>query len=421
MKRRIHEISTDNNDREVVMAAITQDGSALRYASDKLKNDREVVMAAVKKNGWAFRYASDKLKNDREVVMAAINNTGMALRYASDKLKNDREVVMAAVKECDLALQYASDELRADRDIVMAAVNNDGIALRYASNTLKDDRDVVFAAVLNYGSTLRHASERLRNDREVVLAAVSQDGDALQYASERLSDDKEIALSAVSRLCWALKYASEALRTDITFQKAAIELNPSSIGVLNITKESLGQIYGMLNPSRVIKAYSESDVLVDRHYEDSISELISGLVKLSTSSSIYLNEQGLTNPYLEMTLYFDQKERTETALQNYKDIQANWNENVSGKIGEYLSLKDVVSLMGTPANCYVVTKAGSKRPFNPTGYINFLINISSDASIFSVDPEQRLPRDKSDLELGHRRYLSQALIPKALREFVCKN
>ena len=107
------------------------------------------------------------------------------------------------------------------------------------------------------------------------------------------------------------------------------------------------------------------------------------------------------------------------ALNNYQDIQGKWNDDISGKIGEYLSLKDVVSLMGTPVNRYVVEKDGRKRPCNVKEEIK--IKISSDASLFSIDSEQRLPHDKRDLELGHRRYLSQPLIPKALREYVCNH
>ena len=36
----------DMDDKKVVMAAVAQDGEALRYASPELKNDEEIVMAA---------------------------------------------------------------------------------------------------------------------------------------------------------------------------------------------------------------------------------------------------------------------------------------------------------------------------------------------------------------------------------------
>ena len=40
------------SDREVVLAAVKQEGSALMHAAEPLKDDREVVLAAVKQNGW---------------------------------------------------------------------------------------------------------------------------------------------------------------------------------------------------------------------------------------------------------------------------------------------------------------------------------------------------------------------------------
>ena len=46
---------------EIVLAAVTQDGSALQYASNELQADREIVLAAVKQEGRTLMYASDEL------------------------------------------------------------------------------------------------------------------------------------------------------------------------------------------------------------------------------------------------------------------------------------------------------------------------------------------------------------------------
>jgi histidinol phosphatase-like PHP family hydrolase len=51
--------------------------------------DKEVVLAAVKQNGLALEYASKELQNDREVVLAAVKQDGRALEYASDELKSE--------------------------------------------------------------------------------------------------------------------------------------------------------------------------------------------------------------------------------------------------------------------------------------------------------------------------------------------
>ena len=43
-------------DKEVVMAAVQQDGRALQYAAEPLRADRKVVLAAVQQNGGALEH-----------------------------------------------------------------------------------------------------------------------------------------------------------------------------------------------------------------------------------------------------------------------------------------------------------------------------------------------------------------------------
>ena len=69
---------------------------ALKNASPELQADREVVLAAVRQNGWVLCYASTELRADREVVLAAVQQDGRALEFASPELRADREVVLAA-------------------------------------------------------------------------------------------------------------------------------------------------------------------------------------------------------------------------------------------------------------------------------------------------------------------------------------
>ena len=119
------------------------------------QDEREVVLAACTQNGRQLRFASAALQDDREVVLAACNQTGFALAYASAALQDDREVVLAACNQNGRALIYASPALTGDREVVLAVCNQEGAALRYASAALKDDREVVMVAVAqNYQWTL---------------------------------------------------------------------------------------------------------------------------------------------------------------------------------------------------------------------------------------------------------------------------
>ena len=44
---------------------VMEDGEKLRILPDEFKKDRDVVLAAVKNNGWALVYANKNLKRDK--------------------------------------------------------------------------------------------------------------------------------------------------------------------------------------------------------------------------------------------------------------------------------------------------------------------------------------------------------------------
>ena len=71
---------------------------SLEDADEKLKADKEVVLAAVKQNGLALEYADKKLKGDKEVVLTAIKQDADAFIFADKKLKADKKIVMAKTK-----------------------------------------------------------------------------------------------------------------------------------------------------------------------------------------------------------------------------------------------------------------------------------------------------------------------------------
>ena len=75
----------------------------------------------MKKNAWALKYASDELKDDKEIFLAAVTQDGSALLHASDELKGDKVIVVAAVTQDGSALEYVHDvRLTYDRDVVRA-------------------------------------------------------------------------------------------------------------------------------------------------------------------------------------------------------------------------------------------------------------------------------------------------------------
>jgi len=161
---------------------ISYNGMALRCAGDFSKI-RELVMAAVKENGDALKYADISLKNDRDIVRIAVEQNAPALRYASENLRDDREIVFAAVKKSSHVIQFASERLKDDHEIVSFAVMRVAYTIKYVSYRLRDNYNIVLSAIRRDGLLLKYASYRLKDNHEICIRAVSYKHDAFEFMS----------------------------------------------------------------------------------------------------------------------------------------------------------------------------------------------------------------------------------------------
>lgn len=105
-----------------MLAALAQDGEAVRFASSPLQTDLEVVMAAVQQSGWALEFVLEEWQNHPQVVHAAVSQEGGALACAAERFRADRSIVLAAVSAPHedpwreaTALHFAAPELQADK------------------------------------------------------------------------------------------------------------------------------------------------------------------------------------------------------------------------------------------------------------------------------------------------------------------
>lgn len=81
-------------DKDIMMKAVTTDGSLLKYAHDSLKINRDIVKAAVKKNGDALQYADINFRSDSEIVLLALANTKdktSIVQYIDPKLFQNKD------------------------------------------------------------------------------------------------------------------------------------------------------------------------------------------------------------------------------------------------------------------------------------------------------------------------------------------
>ena len=206
--------------------------------------DKKKALEIVQASGWEFKnLPDDSLKKDKEIVLAAVKQDGSVLEFADDIFKKDKEIVLAAVKQDGGALQYADDIFKKDKEIVLEAVKASGYTLQYADDSLKKDKEIVLAAVKQYANALEHADDSLKKDKEIVLIAVKQYGTTLEYADDILKKDKEIVDEAVKQDDRASQYADISLKKYYKITKEIyIKTEPGgrvSFGKLDKTQEEL--------------------------------------------------------------------------------------------------------------------------------------------------------------------------------------
>jgi len=102
---------------------------------------REEIMDGIKKYGDIYINNFDSsIKKDKEIVLLAVKNYGSALQYVDKSMQDDKEVVLVAVKEYANALAFASARLKDDKEVVFEAVKKGEYAIRFASERLQHDK-----------------------------------------------------------------------------------------------------------------------------------------------------------------------------------------------------------------------------------------------------------------------------------------
>ena len=199
-----------------MMEEVNEDGKRLEFASPPLRAHRGLVVAAVHNDGMALRHAHEKLRYDPLVAYQAVRtSSGSALPFAPTRCHLDRALAMELVQQDGLALQHLAPRWQDDYEIAMAAVTQNGFAFRFASVALRANRELVAMAVESYGRNLCYVSDQqLRSDHDLLLRCISKNSWALQYASDSVRLDRDFLLRAVEANGWALRFALAPYNTN---------------------------------------------------------------------------------------------------------------------------------------------------------------------------------------------------------------
>lgn len=111
-----------------------------------------------------------------KIALAAVKNNGIALRDVMRSGHRDHDIYMAAVSSYGEALQWIPQEDRTPA-MIIAAVQNEGFALQYVAD---EDRTktVLMCAVKQNGNAIMHTVDR---DLDVCLAAIHQEPRAARH------------------------------------------------------------------------------------------------------------------------------------------------------------------------------------------------------------------------------------------------
>lgn len=188
---------SDESSRSGVLVALQNNGQALQQVP-AFKDDKELVLAAVRQQGLALQHASPVLQADVEVVLAAVKQNGLALRSASRTLRSDDGIILAAVMQNGLALEHARPSTCNGWAITVAAVMQCGSALQFAPSPLKDCIELVLLAVQQEPAALQHASLRVRNLLSAAIGGTEIFGDSDEVlASPTESTASELGSDAI--------------------------------------------------------------------------------------------------------------------------------------------------------------------------------------------------------------------------------
>lgn len=146
--------------REAILLAVKSNGLAL--AGSDYTDDKEVVMAAVRNDGSAIQFAG-QLRFDHEVIKASFKNNMYALFY--HHVMNNKELVLYAVNQMGSMIHHIPRHFYYDRDIICAAVKENGNLIRF----FKEDPVLLF-----YAKYSKHPKLLTQHQEEMVSTFVNQ-------------------------------------------------------------------------------------------------------------------------------------------------------------------------------------------------------------------------------------------------------
>lgn len=329
-----------------VQRAVTQNGLAIQFASDRLKNEVDILDWALEQNGLALQYASDSKRKNYGMVLLAVQQNGKALQYAlvgSDDYTDNVAVVKAATEQDPLSILIANSrftnpelddsiEKKDVEQILANAVEKDNRLIQFVPS-LKSNKTAILGAVRKDPKLLSVADDSLKKDKVFIKSCFEISHEALAYADASITDDNDYIKKRIIENPKAILYASNRIKTDFDFYINNME--EIKVGVLEYAPNSIKDDYSVIQAAV---------------YEDPMAiQYASAFLKNDNDlARLVLEENGLGLQYLSPSIKDDEGwvktavEQNPLALQYASEKRKNDPELLKGLISkDGLYLKNI--------------------------------------------------------------------------------
>lgn len=166
-----------------------EDGGGLNLQNNKgLQQNKEIVINCVKENGLALQFADDSLQEDEEVVKFACENDSNAFQFAADRLTSDHEFVKEMYAVNPATFEHAAKIVKDDMVFLEELSKINAKALQFADDQIKNDHDFVKVLYAINPATFEHAAQNVKDDMVFLeeLAQLDPDRSFKQYLSDEV-------------------------------------------------------------------------------------------------------------------------------------------------------------------------------------------------------------------------------------------
>ena len=172
--------------KSIVTAAVWNCSYTIWFASSRLRKDKSLIslsqgrmdefgsaLRKVNKNPENLQRLAFKWRDNKTIVAAAISLEGDAWHFASERLRCDRALVLLALARDNIGLVYLGlpQELYECRDVALVALRRHGVLLAGTPSFMHDNPRIIATAGRTF-EAMRFAPSNIQADKDIVLEMV---------------------------------------------------------------------------------------------------------------------------------------------------------------------------------------------------------------------------------------------------------